>query len=30
MSTMSHEEAVRTQAAERYLLGEMNDAERDA
>lgn len=30
MSTMNHEEAVRTQAAERYLLGEMNEAERDA
>jgi len=30
MSTMNHEEAIRTQAAERYLLGEMNEAERDA
>jgi hypothetical protein len=27
---MNHEEAIRTQAAERYLLGEMNEAERDA
>ena len=30
MSTMNHEEAIRTQAAERYLLGELNEAERDA
>jgi len=30
MNIMNHEEAIRTQAAERYLLGEMNEAERDA